>query len=116
MDEVIITAIVAAVTGFLGWVFSKLQTRRERKKGDLQMISDAISPLVTSIGDLTKQNKEIVGDLLIEQDKVLQLMTEKAALIREKGELAEKVERLEKQVSCLNKRINDFIKNNKNEN
>lgn len=113
MREVITTTTVAAGTGFFAWLFGKMQTRRERKKSDLQLVSEAVSPLVQSIKELTEQNNEVISKLMSEQDKVLQLMSEKAALINERGELLEKVEKLERQVNCLTKKINELVKSEK---
>lgn len=113
MKEAITTTSIAAGTGFFAWLFGKMQTRREKKKSDLQLISEAVSPLVQSIKDLTEQNNEIISKLMKEQDKVLQLMSEKSALINERGELLEKIEKLEKQVHCLTKKINELVKSDK---
>ena len=110
MKEVLPTSAIALVTGLLGWLFSKLQTRREQKESDLQLINKAISPLLASIRQLTDQSQETVQRLLAEQDKVLKLMGEKAELLRERGELVDKIEKLEKQVNCLTTKINKLMK------
>ena len=113
MREVITTIIIAVVTGFLGWFFSNLKTKRERKKSDLQFVSEAVSPLVQSIRELTEQNNELIGKLMIEQDKVIRLASEKAELIKEKGELIEKIEHLEKKIETLSRKIDNINKKRK---
>ena len=112
MKEVITTTAISAGTGFFGWLFAKLQTRSERKKTDLQLINEAITPLLCSIKDLTEQNNDMVNRLLAEQDKNLQLIAEKSEWIKERGTLMEKIEELERQIKTLNKKINGFIKHN----
>lgn len=110
MKDVIAATAIAGGTGFFGWFFGKLQTNRERKKTDLQLINEAIAPLLTSISQLTKQNNEMVCQLLTEQDKNLKLIEEKSQWMKERSELIEKIERLEKQVSTLSKKVGELIR------
>ena len=112
MKEVITTTGVAAGTGLFAWLFAKMQTKRERKKSDFQLISETINPLLESIKLLTEQNNEVVGKLLCEQDKNLVLIREKTALAIEREELIAKIEKLEKQVSNLCKKIDQLKKPN----
>lgn len=114
MNEVVTTTAISATTGILGWFFSKMQTRRERRKEELALfnaaITEAISPLLESINKLTEQNRDVVGKLLCEQDKNLALIEEKRKLLSERMTLTEKVEKLEKQIKTLNGKINELIK------
>jgi len=91
------------VTAAIGWIFSKLKTNRERKQSDLDLVNNAVAPLVKSITDLTDQNNEIVKKLVAEQDKNLRL-------IKEKGELLEEMEGLRKEVKALKRELETFIK------
>jgi chromosome segregation ATPase len=108
--ETMLTYLLPLVTALGGLFSGKFLSKRERKKSDLQLINEAISPLITSISQLTEQNNEVVGKLLDEQDKNLKLLAEKAEWIKERGELKAKIERLEKTVLSLEKKIDELIK------
>lgn len=112
MKDVLIPTATAAGTGFVAWIYSKLKTRREKKKSDIQLINEAISPLLTSIKQLTEQNNEMVCRLLAEQDKNLQLLEERSRYQTERHELIKKIDSLEKTVKQLQKTVKEYIKTN----
>jgi len=113
MKEAAITTAIAGVTGFLGWLFSKLQTRRERKKSDLQMIHESTANLVESIKILTQRNGELINELMEEQKKHLTLLKEKLEWQTEREEFIAEIEGLKKEVKALTKKINELINNKK---
>lgn len=113
MNDIATTTAISAGTGFFGWLFGKLQTPREKKKTDLQLINEAISPLLASIKDLTSQISEMTSRLIEEQDKNLTLTQEKSEWKKERIELVAKIDKLEKTVNCLNRKINELIKSEK---
>jgi chromosome segregation ATPase len=95
--------LLCFATAAIGWTFSKLKTNREKKESDLNLVNNSVTPLVESIKKLTEQNNELVGKLTAEQDVSLRL-------IKEKGELLEKIEQLEREISDLRKQINKLIR------
>lgn len=97
----IILANTAAIV--LVWFLGKIKTRREKRNSDLELIDRSILPLLDSIGKLTAQNNEVVAKLLAEQNKNL-------LLVQEKSELLAKIDKLEKQINILNKKVNELIK------
>lgn len=103
MKETLLASMGAALMGFFTWLYSKWQTKREKKKTDLDLINDAIRPLLESIQNLTTRHNELIQKYIEEQN-------EKLALLAEKGELIEKIEHLEKQVKDLNSKINKLLK------
>lgn len=92
--DVIKQVLMMVATGLCGWVFSKLQTRREQKQTDLQIINNAIKPLLESISDLTMRLKQMTIDLMDEREKCV-------SLSNERSELLGKIESLEKEVKRL---------------
>lgn len=109
MNESIITIIIAASTGFLGWLFSKLTTRRERKKSDMQLISESAANLVESIRILTERNSELVTEIMEEQKKSLDLLKEKSSWQVERETFVTEIEKLKKEVKALTKKIDELI-------
>ena len=101
--ETITQILLCFATAAIGWAFSKLKTNREKKQSDLDLVNNAVAPLVKSITELTEQNNDIVKRFVAEQDKNLQL-------IREKGELLEEMEGLRKEVNDLKRKLDTFIK------
>lgn len=97
----IILANTAAIV--LVWFLGKIKTRREKRNSDLELIDRSILPLLDSIDKLTAQNNEVVAKLLAEQNKNLLLM-------QEKSELLAKIDKLEKQINVLNKKVNELIR------
>ena len=85
--SMMIETLIAGGTGFFGWLFGKWQTPRERKKSDLQLINEVLSPLLDSVRQLTEQNNEMVGKLRAEQEEKLLLIEEKSEWIKERAEL-----------------------------
>lgn len=101
--DTLIQILLCFATAAIGWMFSKLKTQREKKESDLDLVNKSVTPLVESITKLTEQNNELVGKLTAEQDVSLRL-------IKEKGELLEKIEQLEREISDLRKQINKLIR------
>jgi chromosome segregation ATPase len=108
--DALTTISIAAGTGFFGWLFGKWKTPRERKKTDLQLINDAVSPLIDSIRQLTERNNEMVGKLIREQEEKLHLLEEKNEWIKERGELNAIIKKLEKEMASMNKKIETLLK------
>ena len=115
MKEIIKDSLIAGGSGFFVWLFSKLQTRRERKKNDLQIIHESTVNLVESIRILTEQNGNLVKEHLEEQKKYLELLREKSEWTKERSELLAKIEGLEKRVETLSKKIDNINKMQKYE-
>lgn len=107
--------IITPATGIITFFVGKWQTKRERKRSDFQMINEAISPLITSIGQLTEQNNELVQKLMNEQDKNLKLLAEKSAWIEEREELNQKIDKLQRTVNTLSKKIDQMREGKVNE-
>ncbi len=105
--------IILSATSFSGWLFGKLQTRREQKKSDLQIIEGAISPLLTSIKELTEHNNTLVQQYLEEQSLRLQMQEASKMLRAERDDLASQVSRLVAKVDKLEKTIQKLTKNEK---
>lgn len=97
--------MMMVVTTVLGWMSAKLMTKRERKQSDLTLINNAISPLLNSIRELTEHNSSITEKLLDEQTKNLALLEEKAALMAERMDLVNKIDKLDKKVASLERLI-----------
>jgi len=110
MKELVRNTAVAGASGFFVWMFTKLQTRRERKKNDLQTLHESTANLVDSIRILTGQNGNLVKELLEEQQKYLELLREKSEWTKERSELLAKIENLEKQIETLSKKIDNINK------
>lgn len=104
--------ILAAV---LGWFGSKLKTRREKKAEDIQVIQDAIAPLLKSISELTAHNNAVTQQLIAEQKKTLELLQEKAAWSAERDSLVNKVDSLQKQVTKLTTMVKKLTKESNEE-
>jgi len=113
MNEAATTTVIAGATGFFGWLFSKWQTKRERKKSDLQMIHESTANLIESIKTLTERNGELVSELMEEQKKHLTLLKEKLGWQAEREELISEIEGLKKEVKALTKKINELINEKK---
>ena len=113
MKETIVTTAIAGGTGFMGWLFSKLQTRRERKKSDLEIIHETTTNLVESIKILTQRNGELVSELMEEQKKHLTLLKEKLEWQSQREEFIAEIEGLKKEVKALTKKINELINEKK---
>ena len=113
MKEVITTTATAAGTGFFNGLFSKWQTRRERRKSDMQMIHDTTINLVGSIRTLTEQNSELVKELMNEQKKCLELLREKSVWQTEREGFISEIEKLRKEVKALTKKVNELINEKK---
>lgn len=105
--------VILVVTSSLSWFFGKLQTKRETKQTDLEIINNAISPLLKSIGELTRYNETLVLQYLEEQRQRLEVQEENKTLKAEKANLAEQVSKLTFKVDRLERTINKLTKNEK---
>lgn len=106
MEGWVLQITLHAITGACGWFFSKLQTRREQKQTDLQLINAAIKPLLESISELTDRLKATTTELMEEKERNLKLTTERT-------ELMDKIENLEREVKKLQRQISKLSKNDK---
>jgi chromosome segregation ATPase len=97
--------ILPVVTAVVGWLGANIKSRRANKQTDLQIINEAIQPLLKSIKELTDHNRTLTGELVEEQKKTLALVEEKRALLAERGDLVDKVEKLGRQVATLTKEV-----------
>lgn len=113
MEDTIWQIIQGIATAAVGWSFAKLQTRRERKKSDLQIINDAISPLLTSVQSLTEYNNKLVLLYLDEQRERLVAQEKNKALEEERDTLSKKVSQLTDKIDKLEKTIKKLAKNEK---
>lgn len=100
--------IIPTASALVGFITKSLMTRRERTKSDLEIINQAITPLLSSIRELTEQNNSLVARLTDEQTKVLQYMQKNKELLEERSELIAKIDKLTKQVELLKKMIRDL--------
>lgn len=99
--DIVYQILLFLATTAIGWFFGKLQTKREQKQTDIQIIEGAISPMLNSIKELTEHSSELVAKLLTEQEKNLKLIETNLALLTEKTNLVNKIESLEKKVATL---------------
>ncbi|NJN27155.1 MAG: hypothetical protein HC819_14845 [Cyclobacteriaceae bacterium] len=111
MSEAIWGILGAGVSGFFAWLYSKLKTKRERKQSDLELINEAIQPLLNSIQKVTSSNDELMQRYISAQNEKIKLLDEKSDLLKDRGTLMDKVEGLEKEIVKLNAKINSLIKN-----
>lgn len=105
MREVAMYVVTTLIGGGVGWWFSKLLTKREKKATDLELFEKAVTPLLTSIGNLTTHISETTEKYAAEQKKTLHLMQEKSAWLEEKATLTRKVESLEQKVMSLTRLV-----------
>ena len=105
--------VVLVLTSACGWFFGKLQTRREQKQSDLEIIEGAVSPLLASIKELTEHNNRLVEQYLDEQQRRLAVQEENKNLKAECAELAAQVSRLTAKVDKLEKTMKRLAKNEK---
>lgn len=103
MKEYIWQIVIMTITGFLGWLFGKLQTKREQKQTDLEIIERAIAPQLESIRKLTEQNNRLVEMFLNEQS--LRLAAEDVS-----SELKANVAELTREIAGLKRQISKLVK------
>ena len=103
----ILQLVLPVITAFCGWLFSKLQTRREQKQTDLQIINAAIKPLLVSISELTDRLKSTTSELMEERERNLKLTTERTELLGKIENLEKEVKKLQRQVAKLSKNEKD---------
>ncbi|WP_304581975.1 hypothetical protein [uncultured Alistipes sp.] len=113
MSDYIWQIVVLVLTSACGWFFGKLQTRREQKQSDLEIIEGAVSPLLASIKELTEHNNRLVEQYLDEQQRRLAVQEENKNLKAECAELAAQVSRLTAKVDKLEKTMKRLAKNEK---
>ncbi len=116
MSEYVWQIIVLISTSSCGWFFGKLQTKREQKQSDLQIIEEAVSPLLTSIKDLTEHNNRLVEQYLEEQKQrpghtggEQNLKAERAELAEQVSRLTVKVEKLERTIKRLARKMKKIV-------
>jgi chromosome segregation ATPase len=97
--------IIPILTAALAWLGANIKTRRANKQTDLQIINEAIAPLLKSITELTDHNRDITQKYVEEQGKTLGLLEEKRAWFAERGDLLDKVDKLSKKVTSMEKMI-----------
>ena len=113
MSDYIWQIVVLVLTSACGWFFGKLQTRREQKQSDLEIIEGAVSPLLASIKELTEHNNRLVEQYLDEQQRRLAVQEENKNHKAECAELAAQVSRLTAKVDKLEKTMKRLAKNEK---
>ncbi len=113
MSDYIWQIVVLVLTSACGWFFGKLQTRREQKQSDLEIIEGAVSPLLASIKELTEHNNRLVEQYLDEQQRRMAVQEENKNLKAECAELAAQVSRLTAKVDKLEKTMKRLAKNEK---
>jgi predicted nuclease with TOPRIM domain len=103
--EILKYAAITIISIGVGWFFSKLQTKREQKKSDFELISDAINnattPLLKSFSELNNHYTEVVDKLIKEQVRTRELLRENAALIKKVDQLEQKVVELTVEVKKI---------------
>lgn len=114
MKDVILNLIISVVGAALGWISAKLLTKREKKVKDLQIINDAISPLLISIKDLTAHNNKLVSELLEEQRKNLDIIENNKLLVAEKADLVSQIAKLNNKIDKLERMIKSLRDENNN--
>ena len=105
----ILQLVLPVISAALGWLFSKLQTRREQKQTDLQIINTALKPLLESITDLTDRLKQSTTELLEERERTLNLSNERTEILDKVNSLEKEVKRLVKLVNKLSNKDDDNI-------
>lgn len=105
----ILQLVLPVISAALGWLFSKLQTRREQKQTDLQIINTALKPLLESITDLTDRLKQSTTELLEERERTLKLSNERTELLDKVNSLEKEVKRLVKLVNKLSNKDDENI-------
>lgn len=103
MEDLIAKLVMTVAAAFCGWFFSKLQTKREQKQTDLQIISGAIKPLLVSISELTDRLKLVTTELMDERERNLRLVTERTELLGKIDNLEKEVQKLRKEIAKLTK-------------
>ena len=93
MDEIATILVTSLVSLAAGYFTRLLMTRREKKHDDIQLLNEAINPLVESVRILTEQNKDLIQKLQEEQMARLQDIEDKRRLLDEKQALQKQLER-----------------------
>lgn len=105
--------VVLPLSGVVvGYLSRLLTTRRERKKSDLDLITESVTPLLNSIRELADQNRELVDKLADEQRSCLEYMKQNKSLLEERAELVSKINKLTRQVDEMKKMLKDYLKDN----
>ena len=105
MNDFVWQIILCVATAAAGWIFSKLHTRREKNKDDLELISEAVSNALKSADTVIEHYNKLIVSLANEQKIVLELTMEKNALLQDKINLSAKVEALSRKIERQNKEI-----------
>lgn len=93
--------VLPILTAVLGWLGKSVKSRRENKKSDLELINNAISPLLRSISELTDHVGKVTAELVEEKAKNLELTTQRDAQRGEIEALTSKVTSLERKITAL---------------
>lgn len=113
MNSEVMAMITGVVMAVVGWFSSKAMTKREKKKSDMELISSSTENLLAGINQLTSQNKALVDELKIQQEKNLQLIKENNELLLDKQTLSNEIKKLRKEVEQLRKIVTQNIENEK---
>lgn len=105
ITALIVTSLVSLAVGFFGRL---LMTRREKKHDDIQLLNEAINPLVESVRLLTEQNKDLIQKLQEEQMARLQDIEDKRQLLAEKQTLQKQLEKNNRKIEELNRKIEEL--------
>lgn len=79
----------------------------------MELISSSTENLLAGINQLTSQNKALVDELKIQQEKNLQLIKENNELLLDKQTLSNEIKKLRKEVEQLRKIVTQSIENEK---
>lgn len=99
-------AVASVVTAAAMKAVDIVKTRKQAKRDDLNDFTASTGQMLETINSLVDQNREVIGRLVEEQGKVF-------ALEKEQGELLAKVDKLQKTVDCLTRKLDKYIKNEK---
>lgn len=110
MIETVWQIVILLATNACTWFFGKLQTRREQKQTDLQIINQAVTPLLDSIKNLTEYNNRLVEQYMEEQRQRMEAQEENKSLKAERTQLAEQVSKLTAKVDKLERTIKKLTK------
>ena len=108
MDEIATILVTSLVSLAVGYFTRLLMTRREKKHDDIQLLNEAINPLVESVRILTEQNKDLIQKLQEEQMARLQDIEDKRRLLDEKQALQKQLERNNRKIEELNRKIEEL--------
>lgn len=115
MKELLIGFASATITLILGFLGRHLLTKREKKHDDLQMVNEAVNPLLESVKMLTAQTADLIAKLTAEQTAHLESIRKTEALLAEREVLTKKIDKMNKEIETLKKRIEELTSTIKQE-